>query len=131
MDADVEFGYAWFVPAVAVPLNDDGSGLPGDWVLNIGGYHQPYNRPKAYPHPPRLGINWSLGLSLRISGEAYFAVTPRVCMAGGKLSASLTLGPLCAWFDAFLDTFINFEPFYFAVMGAVSVGVRFSMILCS
>ncbi|KAK0747051.1 hypothetical protein B0T18DRAFT_326987 [Schizothecium vesticola] len=119
--------YAWFAPAVAVPPNDDGSGLPGDWVLTIGGYHQAYNRPKAYPNPPRLGINWSLGSSLRISGEAYFAVTPRVCMAGGKLSASLTLGPLYAWFDAFLDMLINFEPFYFAAMGGVSVGVRFSM----
>lgn len=119
--------YAWFAPAVAVPHNDDGSGLPGDWVLTIGGYHQAFNRPKAYPNPQRLGINWSLGSSLRISGEAYFAVTPRVCMAGGKLSASLTLGALYAWFDAFLDMLINFEPFYFAAMGGVSVGVRFSM----
>ncbi|KAK1829757.1 hypothetical protein QBC39DRAFT_310414 [Podospora conica] len=119
--------YSWFTPAVAVPPNDDGSGLPGDWVLTIGGYHQAFNRPKAYPNPPRLGINWSLGSSLRISGEAYFAVTPRVCMAGGKLSASLTLGPLYAWFDAFLDMLINFEPFFFAATGGVSVGVRFSM----
>lgn len=119
--------YTWFAPAVAVPPSDDGSGLPGDWVLTIGGYHQAFNRPQAYPNPPRLGINWSLGSSLRISGEAYFAVTPRVCMAGGKLSASLTLGALYAWFDAFLDMLINFEPFYFAATGGVSVGVRFSM----
>lgn len=119
--------YSWFAPAVAVPPNEDGSGLPGDWVLTIGGYHQAFNRPKAYPNPPRLGINWSLGSSLRISGEAYFAVTPRVCMAGGKLSASLTLGALYAWFDAFLDMLINFEPFFFAATGGVSVGVRFSM----
>lgn len=86
--------YAWFAPAVAVPPSDDGSGLPGSWVLTIGGYHQAFNWPQAYPNPPRLGINWSLGPLLRISGEAYFAVTPRVCMAGGKLSASLTLGAL-------------------------------------
>ncbi|CAI4214898.1 unnamed protein product [Parascedosporium putredinis] len=89
--------YAWFAPRV--PSSDpEIKDMQGDWVS-----------------------------ALRISGEAYFAVTPRVCMAGGKLNAALTLGALSAWFDAFLDMLLNFDPFYFRAVGGVSVGVRFSM----
>ncbi|QUC21319.1 uncharacterized protein UV8b_05562 [Ustilaginoidea virens] len=99
----------------------------GDFVLTLGGYHQAFVPPAAYPNPPRLGIDWSLSDHLRISGEAYFAVTPRMCMGGGKLNAALSLGPLTAWFDAFLDFLINFRPFKFAADGGISVGVRFSL----
>lgn len=118
--------YAWFEPKVPSPDKDLES-LRGDWVLTIGGYHQAYNRPRAYPNPPRLGINWTLSSALRISGEAYFAITPRICMAGGRLHATLNLGALSAWFDAFLDLLLNFQPFYFYAVGGVSVGVKFSM----
>ncbi|KAI1163760.1 hypothetical protein F5B18DRAFT_618039 [Nemania serpens] len=99
----------------------------GDFVLTIGGYHQAFVVPKAYPVPPRLGIAWSLDDKLRISGEAYFAMTPRFCMGGGKLNATLSLGPLSAWFDVFLDFLINFRPFKFAADGGISVGVRYTL----
>ncbi|KAH6991852.1 hypothetical protein EDB82DRAFT_494625 [Fusarium venenatum] len=99
----------------------------GDFVMTLGGYHQAFAVPAAYPRPPRLGIAWSLGDNLRISGEAYFAVTARVCMGGGKLNATLSIGPLSAWFDAFLDFLINFRPFKFAADGGIAVGVRFSL----
>ncbi|EEY21592.1 conserved hypothetical protein [Verticillium alfalfae VaMs.102] len=99
----------------------------GDWVMTIGGFHQAFDKPLQYPRPPRLGIAWSLGENLRITGEAYFAITPRVCMGGGRLHAQLTLGALSAWFDAFLDFLINYRPFYFAAVGGVSIGVRFSL----
>ena len=125
--------YAWFSPlrpgrAVALPDEDDGQ-RPGDgeWVLTIGGFHQAFVRPGAYPNPPRVGIAWSLGENLRITGEAYFAVTPRICMGGGRIHAALTLGALSAWFDAYLDFLINFRPFKFAADGRLSVVVRFSM----
>ncbi|KAG7126729.1 hypothetical protein HYQ44_000449 [Verticillium longisporum] len=94
----------------------------GDWVMTIGGFHQAFDKPLQYPRPPRLGIAWSLGESLRITGEAYFAITPRVCMGGGRLHAQLTLGALSAWFDAFLDFLINYRPFCFAAVGGVSIG---------
>ncbi|KAM9874935.1 hypothetical protein VDGL01_10963 [Verticillium dahliae] len=99
----------------------------GDWVMTIGGFHQAFDKPLQYPRPPRLGISWSLGDNLRITGEAYFAITPRVCMGGGRLHAHLTLGALSAWFDAFLDFLINYRPFCFAAVGGVSIGVRFSL----
>lgn len=99
----------------------------GDFVLTLGGYHQAFVVPTAYPVPPRLGIAWSLSDNLRISGEAYFAMTARMCMGGGKLNATLNLGPLNAWFDAFLDFLINFRPFKFAADGGISVGVRFTL----
>ncbi|KAK3680432.1 hypothetical protein B0T22DRAFT_518925, partial [Podospora appendiculata] len=111
--------YAWFGSAA--------NELAGDWVLTIGGFHQAFNKPPQYPCPPRLGISWALGPALRIRGEAYFAITPRVCMGGGRLYAALAIGALSAWFDAFIDFLINYRPFYFSAVGSISVGVRFSM----
>ncbi|KAF5598045.1 hypothetical protein FPCIR_3318 [Fusarium pseudocircinatum] len=99
----------------------------GDWVLTIGGYHRAFIPPKQYPNPPRLGISWSLSSCLSVKGEAYFAITPKICMGGGKIRAALSVGPLYAWFDAFMDFLMNFEPFYFQMTARVSVGVRFTL----
>ncbi|KAK0732483.1 hypothetical protein B0T21DRAFT_334666 [Apiosordaria backusii] len=112
--------YSWF-------KDTPNGGTAGDWVLTIGGYHQAFSVPSQYPRPPRLAINWSLGSNLSITGEAYFAVTPKVCMAGGRLHASLTAGPLYAYFDAFLDFLVNFEPFHFKGRASLAVGVRYTM----
>ncbi|KAF2965645.1 hypothetical protein GQX73_g7911 [Xylaria multiplex] len=95
----------------------------GDFVLTLGGYHLAFVTPEACSSPPRLRISWSLSDVLRISGEAYFAVTAWMCMGGGKLNAALKSGPLSAWFDAFLEFFINFCPFKFAADGGLAVGV--------
>ena len=100
--------------------------VAGDWVFTIGGYHQAFSVPVQYPRVPRLGVSWQLG-PISILGEAYFAITPKVCMGGGRLHASLTKGLLYAWFDVFVDFLVNFEPFFFNFTAAVSVGVRFSM----
>jgi len=103
-------------------------GLDGDWVLTIGGYHAAFSKPSHYPAPPRLGISWTLeGVSISITGEAYFAITPRVCMGGGRLHAALSAGALSAWFDAALDFLINHDPFFFAAVGSLSVGVEFTL----
>lgn len=99
----------------------------GDWVLTIGGYHRAFRPPKQYPKPPRLGISWSLSSCLSVKGEAYFAITPKVCMGGGKIRAALSIGVLYAWFDAFMDFLMNFEPFFFQMSARVSVGVRFTL----
>jgi len=58
-------------------------------MLTLGGHHQAFVPPDAYPQPPRLRITWSLSDALRISGEAYLAVTARTCISGGKLNATL------------------------------------------
>lgn len=109
--------YCWF----------EGSEHDGDWVFTIGGFHPAFKRPDHYPNPPRLGISWSLDSSLSITGEAYFAITPKVCMGGGRLHASLSLGPLGAWFDAYADFLINYSPFHFTADVGVSVGVSFTL----
>lgn len=111
--------YYWF----------DGSdpAMQGDWVFTIGGYNQAFKAPSQYPNPPRLAISWSLDQSLSITGQAYFAMTPKVCMGGGLLHASLSLGPLQAFFDAYADFLINYKPFHFIADAGISVGVRYTM----
>ncbi|KAI1660150.1 hypothetical protein F4813DRAFT_351129 [Daldinia decipiens] len=99
----------------------------GQYVFTLGGYHQAFNLPVGFPNPPRLGISWNLGGGLTVSGQAYFAITPKACMAGGRLHAAFEAGPLSAWFDAFADFLINYKPFYFNMQAGVSVGVGFSI----
>lgn len=109
--------YSWF----------GGGPSAGDFVFTIGGYHRSYKPPAQYPNPPRLAISWSYDSSISIRGEAYFAITPKVCMGGGRLDASLTLGALYAFFDAYADFLINYKPFHFAADGGLSVGVCFTL----
>lgn len=101
--------------------------LVGDFVFTLGGYHQAFTVPDGYPNPPRLGISWSLGGSLSLTGQAYFAITPKACMGGGRLHAAFHAGPIEAWFDAFADFLINYKPFHFLAEAGVSVGVRFNL----
>ncbi|KAJ4410667.1 hypothetical protein N0V85_003924 [Neurospora sp. IMI 360204] len=110
--------YYWF--------QDGPQQTKGDWVFTLGGYHRLYKPPPQYPVPPRLQIEWSLG-PLSITGQAYFAITPNVAMAGGALHAYMGIGVLAAFFDAWIDFLINFKPFWFLGSGGVSVGVRFSL----
>ncbi|KAK6948489.1 hypothetical protein Daesc_010256 [Daldinia eschscholtzii] len=99
----------------------------GQYVFTLGGYHQAFSLPVGFPNPPRLGISWNLGGGLTVSGQSYFAITPKACMAGGRLHAAFQAGPLSAWFDAFADFLINYKPFYFNMQAGVSVGVGFSI----
>lgn len=108
--------YAWF---------GEHSDLKGDWVFSLGGYHRQYTPPPQYPQPPRLGISWQFSNAISIRGEAYFAITPAVCMGGGRWNVSLQLGPLEAFYEAHTDFLINFQPFHFIADGAISVSVRF------
>ncbi|KAH8689866.1 hypothetical protein BGW36DRAFT_465854 [Talaromyces proteolyticus] len=77
--------------------------------------------------PPRLGISWQFGNAISISGQAYFAITPKACMGGGRLDVALSLNPLFAYFNAFVDFLINFKPFSFIAEGGLTVGVRFTL----
>lgn len=101
--------------------------LVGDFVFTLGGYHQAFKVPQGYPNPPRLGIKWNLGSHLSIKGEAYFAITPKVAMAGGRLHAAFSAGPVDAWFDAFADFLINYKPFFFQASAGVSIGIKLSL----
>ena len=99
----------------------------GEFVFTIGGYHQAFDVPAGYPRPPRLGISWSYSSKLSITGEAYFAITPKACMGGGRLHASFSAGPIEAWFDALADFLINYRPFTFIATMSISVGVKCSI----
>ncbi|KAE8347698.1 hypothetical protein BDV24DRAFT_157174 [Aspergillus arachidicola] len=110
--------YSWF--------NSNDTSLRGDWVFTVGGYHPSYKKPSQYPDISRLGISWQFG-SISITGNAYFAITPKTCMGGGRMELKLSLNPLYAWFTAFIDFLINYKPFFFKAEGGVSVGVQFTL----
>ena len=62
-----------------------------------------------------------------VSGQFYFAITPKACMAGGCLNYSMGCGPLSAFFDLWVDFLMNFKPFYLMADIGVDVGVRFTL----
>ncbi|KAI2465290.1 hypothetical protein F4781DRAFT_35927 [Annulohypoxylon bovei var. microspora] len=99
----------------------------GNFVFSLGGYHQAFDVPAGWPNPERLAISWNLGSNLSIAGEAYFAITPKVCMGGGRLRASFSAGPVAAWFDAFANFLINYKPFHFYSEAGICVGVSFNL----
>jgi hypothetical protein len=104
--------YAWYGP----------SPNAGDFVLTIGGYHPRFPVPAHYPRVPRLGFVWSLG-PLTIRGESYFALTPSAVMAGGRLEALFSAGPIRAWFIAMMDALIEWAPLHFDLFIGIEIGV--------
>ncbi|KAK4665124.1 uncharacterized protein QC763_511180 [Podospora pseudopauciseta] len=99
----------------------------GNFVFSLGGYHQAFKVPVGWPVPDRLKISWGLGNNLSISGEAFFAITPKVCMGGGRLRASYSAGPIAAWFDAFANFLIQYQPFHFASEAGICIGASFNL----
>lgn len=103
----------------------------GQFVLTVGGYHPQFVPPPFYPVVPRLGFHWTPELpggDITIEGGAYFALTPGAVMAGGKLSAVAQLGPIRAWFIAFMDALITWAPFHFNVDFGISIGVSVKLL---
>lgn len=113
--------YYWFDAPRADPTT------VGQFVFTLGGFHQAFELPVGYPNPPRLGISWQVGGCLSISGQAYFAITPKACMGGGRLKAVFHAGPVKAWFDAWADFLINYEPFHFMAEAGLSIGCEFEV----
>lgn len=113
--------YYWFDAPRADPST------VGQFVFTLGGFHQAFDVPVGYPNPPRLGISWQIGRCLSISGQAYFAITPKACMGGGRLKAVFQAGPIKAWFDAWADFLINYKPFHFMAEAGISVGCEFEV----
>lgn len=97
----------------------------GDFVVSLGGYHPAFKKPVHYPVVPRLGLSWKIGSNLRISGELYFALTPSVLMAGGRLSAVYSQGNLKAWFIAYADFLISWRPFNYDIRIGVTLGASY------
>ncbi|WP_017536317.1 DUF6603 domain-containing protein [Nocardiopsis alba] len=109
--------YVWF----------PGSDHAGDFVATVGGYHPAYRPPAHYPQQvPRLGLDWSVSSDVRIKGELYAAVTPKVGMVGGRLSVDFVSGGLHAWLDAGFDAIVRWAPLYFELNMWVSIGASYT-----
>ena len=102
----------------------------GQFVLTIGGYHPAFQKPPEFPDVPRLGFRWSIGSAIIIKGESYFALTNSCVMAGGRLEARLTAGPLSAWFIAYADFLISWDPFHYDIAIGIEVGVALDFDIC-
>ncbi|MEU4745166.1 DUF6603 domain-containing protein, partial [Actinosynnema sp. NPDC023658] len=99
----------------------------GDFVFSAGGYHKSYHTPAHYPRLPRIGFDWALGGNVTISGNAYFALTPRAAMAGGGLDVRYKSGIIKAWCTATVDVLIEWNPFYVEADLSLSIGVEGSV----
>lgn len=93
----------------------------GDFVVSLGGYHPAFTKPDNYPAVPRLGLAFSLG-PVKVIGQAYFALTPSMFMAGLRLSATFEAGSVKAWFDLGVDFLISWAPFHYEASAWVTIG---------
>ncbi len=98
----------------------------GDFVITLGGYHPLFEPPEHYPEVPRVAIDWPVSDELQVRGELYFALTPSCLMAGGKLAAVFETGGLRAWFDAYADFLLSWQPFFYDVAVGISIGVSYT-----
>ena len=98
----------------------------GDFVISLGGYASTFNKPDHYPTVQRLGLNWQVDDNISIGGEVYFALTPKNIMAGGKLNAIYSKGPLKAWFTAYADIIMNWKPFKYDITVGAFIGASYT-----
>lgn len=112
--------YVWFKDQI------DTGAKAGEFVFTLGGYNPAFKKPLYFPDEPRLGFSWSLG-DVTIKGGAYFALTPSAVMAGGSLEAVYKSGNLKAWFTAYADFLIMWNPFYYDIRVGVSVGASYTV----
>lgn len=105
----------------------------GDFVITLGGYSPYFTPPDYYPQEPRLGFNWALDSTISITGGVYFALTPAAIMAGGSLNATYQSGNLKAWFTAYADIIIWYNPFHFIADIGINVGASYKadLLFCS
>ena len=102
----------------------------GQFVLTLGGYNPLFTKPPQFPDVPRLGYHWSVSDNITIKGESYFALTNSCVMAGNSLSATASIGPVSAWFDAYVDFLICWDPFHYEFDIGVEIGASFSVTVC-
>lgn len=109
--------YTWFSPSTHA----------GDFVITVGGYHPSFDPPPWYPQVPAVGFSWSLDSTVSITGAAYFALTPSAIMAGGQLNVTYQQGDLRAWFRAWANMLLYWNPFHFDVEIGVTVGASYRL----
>jgi hypothetical protein len=98
----------------------------GEFVQTLGGYHPSFVAPDYYPRVPRLGYSWQVNSELSIKGEAYFALTAAVLMAGLRIQANWNSGNLSAWFNLTADFIIAWKPFHYDAAAHVNLGASYT-----
>ncbi|MEU1376886.1 DUF6603 domain-containing protein [Streptomyces triculaminicus] len=93
----------------------------GDFAVILGAPR--FALPSGYPKQQPAGLTWGIGSTVKISGTAYAALTPKSLMAGGSLEVVFQTGILRAWLTARVDALVEWNPFYFDVGIGVRVGV--------
>ncbi|MBB2183596.1 hypothetical protein H0486_11990 [Lachnospiraceae bacterium MD1] len=96
----------------------------GDFVITLGGYHKNYVKPSHYPTTKRIGLSWKICSNLYAEGGLYFALTPSCIMAGGNIKCVFSISCVEAWFDAALDIYIQWKPFYYDFYIGIFIGVK-------
>ena len=102
----------------------------GQFVLTLGGYNPAFSKPAEFPDVPRLGFNWSVGSLIVIKGGAYFALTNSCVMAGGSLIATASIGPVSAWFTAYVDFLVCWDPFAYQFGIGIEIGLTVETTVC-
>ena len=98
----------------------------GDFVQTLGGYHPSFKPPPHYPRVPRLAFNWKVDARTFIKGSLYYALTPRVLMAGGHLEAAFEDGDFRAWFRLGADFLIAWKPFAYEARSRINIGASYT-----
>ncbi len=99
----------------------------GKFVLTIGGYHPAFVPEPEFPIVPRLGFRLTLDSVILIKGETYFALTNSAVMAGARLEAIFDIGWLRAWFKAWADFLLSWDPFYYDISIGIELGAEFNI----
>ncbi|MEZ4444534.1 MAG: DUF6603 domain-containing protein [Polyangiaceae bacterium] len=101
----------------------------GKFVLTIGGYHPAFEPEPEFPVVPRLGFRCDVFGAIVIKGESYFALTNSCVMAGVRLEAAYDIGWLKAWFRAWADFLLSWDPFHYDISIGVELGVDFNIVI--
>lgn len=97
----------------------------GDFVMTIGGYHPRFEKPSHYPSVPKVGFNWLVSDTVRITGNTYFALTSQAIMTGLSFQATYQKGKVKAWFSANSDMILQWKPFYYDIATKVQLTVSY------
>lgn len=96
----------------------------GDFVLSLGGYHPEYKVPAHYPQVDRLGLRWKINNEVSVTGEIYFALTPRCIMAGGKWEVLFDIGFIRATLRIWANVMIAWAPFQYQIDAGVTIYIE-------
>ncbi len=92
-----------------------------DFVVSVGGYSPFLQNVAPYPAVPRLTLAYGLG-PFQVTGQAYFALTPAMMMAGMSMSAVWSSGPIKAWLDVGVDILLSWAPFHYEADAYAAIG---------